>query len=237
MSNWGGAEDFDLLGNLGGTLGIIDPNKGNRSLAAMTEGQATANNQLDTDTTEQFGMLSDAMTGRSMGANLNAFDQSVANAQNETNRAGALAEQQANAGRSDNVQSYMNPQMEMMLNQTLQKVQGGAGSALQSSAATKAGANAVAMRAGDLWQQAFNNAMGDSQNNLNVANRVQGNAMQNASLAEMQLQADNAPAEDYLQLANDRAMQRYAGNIALTQAQAQNAGRDQSLLGSLLGGS
>ena len=61
--------------------------------------------------------------------------------------------------------------------------------------------------------------------------------MQNASLAGMQLQADNAPAEDYLQLANDRAMQRYAGNIALTQAQAQNAGRDQSLLGSLLGGS
>ena len=125
----------------------------------------------------------------------------------------------------------------MMLNQTLQKVQGGAGSALQSSAATKAGANAVATRAGDLWQQAFNNAMGDSQNNLNVANLVQGNAMQNAGLAGMQLQADNAPAEDYLQLANDRAMQRYAGNIALTQAQAQNAGRDQSLLGSLLGGS
>lgn len=237
MTNWGGAEDINLLGNLGGTLGIIDPNKGNRSLAAMAEGQATANNQLDTDTTEQFGMLSDAMAGRSMGANLNAFDQSVANAQNETNRAGALAEQQANAGRSDNVQSYMNPQMEMMLNQTLQKVQGGTGSALQSSAATKAGANAVATRAGDLWQQAFNNAMGDSQNNLNVANRVQGNAMQNASLAGMQLQADNAPAEDYLQLGNDRAMQRYAGNIALTQAQAQNAGRDQSLLGSLLGGS
>ena len=131
----------------------------------------------------------------------------------------------------------MNPQMEMMLNQTLQKVQGGAGSAHQSSAATKAGANAVATRAGDLWQQAFNNAMGDSHNNLNVANSVQGNAMQNASLAGMQLQADNAPAEDYLQLANDRAMQRYAGNIALTQAQAQNAGRDQSLLGSLLGGS
>ena len=80
MINWGGAEDINLLGNLGGTLGIIDPNKGNRSLAAMTKGQATANNQLDTDTTEQFGMLSDAMTGRSMGANLNAFDQSVANA-------------------------------------------------------------------------------------------------------------------------------------------------------------
>lgn len=237
MMTWGGSEDANVLGNLGAMLGITDPNKGNRSLAAMKEGQAAANSQLDADTTEQFGMLSDAMTGRSMGANLDAFDQSVADAQNKTNRAGTLAEQQANAGRSDNVQSYMNPQMEMMLNQTLQKVQGGAGSALQSSAATKAGANAVATKAGDLWQQAFNNAMGDSQNNLNVANSVQGNAMQNASLAGMQLQADNAPAEDYLQLANDRAMQRYAGNIALTQAQAQEAGRDRSLLGSLLGGS
>lgn len=227
---------MNLLGNVGGMLGITDPNKGNRSLAAIKKGQAAANNQLDTDTTEQFGMLSDAMNGRSMGANLNAFDQSVTDAQNKTNMAGTLAEQQANAGRSDNVQSYVNPQMEMMLNQTLQKVQGGAGSALQSSAATKAGANAVATKAGDLWQQAFSNAIGDSQNNLNVANSVQGNAMQNANLAGMQLQADNAPAEDYLQLANDRAMQRYAGNIALTQAQAQEAGRDQSMLGSLLGG-
>lgn len=227
---------MNLLGNVGGMLGITDPNKGNRSLAAIKKGQAAANNQLDTDTTEQFGMLSDAMNGRSMGANLNAFDQSVADAQNKTNMAGTLAEQQANAGRSDNVQSYVNPQMEMMLNRTLQKVQGGAGSALQSSAATKAGANAVATKAGDLWQQAFSNAIGDSQNNLNVANSVQGNAMQNANLAGMQLQADNAPAEDYLQLANDRAMQRYAGNIALTQAQAQEAGRDQSMLGSLLGG-
>lgn len=227
---------MNLLGNVGGMLGITDPNKGNRSLAAIKKGQAAANNQLDADTTEQFGMLSDAMNGRSMGANLNAFDQSVADAQNKTNMAGTLAEQQANAGRSDNVQSYVNPQMEMMLNQTLQKVQGGAGSALQSSAATKAGANAVATKAGDLWQQAFSNAIGDSQNNLNVANSIQGNAMQNANLSGMQLQADNAPAEDYLQLANDRAMQRYAGNIALTQAQAQEAGRDQSLLGSLLGG-
>lgn len=227
---------MNLLGNVGGMLGISDPNKGNRSLAAIKKGQAAASNQLDADTNEQFGMLSDAMNGRSMGANLNTFDQSVADAQNKTNMAGTLAEQQANAGRSDNVQSYVNPQMEMMLNQTLQKVQGGAGSALQSSAATKAGANAVATKAGDLWQQAFSNAMGDSQNNLNVANSVQGNAMQNANLAGMQLQADNAPAEDYLQLANDRAMQRYAGNIALTQAQAQEAGRDQSMLGSLLGG-
>ena len=227
---------MNLLGNVGGMLGITDPNKGNRSLAAIKKGQAAANNQLDADTNEQFGMLSDAMNGRSMGANLNAFDQSVADAQNKTNMAGTLAEQQANAGRSDNVQSYVNPQMEMMLNQTLQKVQGGAGSALQSSAATKAGANAVATKAGDLWEQAFRNAMGDSQNNLNVANSIQGNAMQNANLAGVQLQADNAPAEDYLQLANDRAMQRYAGNIALTQAQAQEAGRDQSMLGSLLGG-
>lgn len=227
---------MNVLGNIGGMLGITDPNKGNRSLAAIKKGQAAANNQLDTDTTEQFGMLSDAMNGRSMGANLNAFDQSVVDAQNKTNRAGTLAEQQANVGRSDNVQSYVNPQMEMMLNQTLQKVQGGAGSALQSSAATKAGANAVATKAGDLWQQAFSNAIGDSQNNLNVANSIQGNAIQNANLSGMQLQADNAPAEDYLQLANDRAMQRYAGNIALTQAQAQEAGRDQSLLGSLLGG-
>lgn len=236
MVTWGGAEDGNVLGNLGGMLGITDPNKGKRALAAMQSGQEQANNQLDADTAGQFGMLRDTMgNGRSLGQNLDKFDQSIANAQDKTNTAGNIALGQQNAGSADNVQQYMNPEMDMILSNTMQRMQGGAGAALQSSAATKSTANAVAQKAGDLWQQAYNNAMGDAQNNLAVANQYQGNAGQNAQLAGMQLQADNAPAEDYLQLSNDTAMQRYAGNIALTEAAGQNAGRDQSLLGSLLG--
>lgn len=238
MVTWGGAEDGNVLGNIGGMLGITDPNKGNRALAAMQQGQQQANNQLDTDTAEQFGMLRDAMgSGRSLGQNLDKFDTSMAGAQDKTNAAGDIMLGQQNAGSGDNVQQYLNPEMDMILSNTMQRMQGGAGSALQSSATNRNTASAVASKAGDLWQQAFNNAMGDAQNNLQVANQYQGNAGQNAQIAATQLQADNAPAEDYLQLANDKAMQRYAGNIALTQAAGQNAGRDQSLLGSLLGGS
>lgn len=223
---------MDIL-SLGGTA--FDPYKSDRATAAVHAGQQNANTQLDADTAQQFGMLNDAMTGRSLGQNLNAYNTSMDAAQGKTNQAGDLAWQQQNAGRSDNVQSYMNPQMDMMLNQTLQKVQGGAGSALQSSAATKAGANAVATKAGDLWQQAFNNAMGDAQNNLNVATNYGQSAAQNANLAGQTLAANNQPAEDYLSLKNDLAMQRYAGNIGLTQMDATNAAKDQSLLGAILG--
>jgi len=213
----------------------FDPYKSDRAVTAAHAGQQNANTQLDADTSQQFGMLSDAMTGRSLGQNLNEYNTSIDAAQGKTSQAGDLAWQQQNAGRSDNVQSYMNPQMEMMLNQTLQKVQGGAGSALQSSAATKAGANAVATKAGDLWQQAFNNAMGDAQNNLNVATNYGQSAAQNANLAGQTLAANNQPAEDYLSLKNDIAMQRYAGNIGLTQMDATHAAKDQSLLGAILG--
>lgn len=238
MVSWGGAEDTNVLGNLGGMLGITDPNKGNRALSTMQEGQQQANDQLDSDTSEQFSMLRDAMgNGRSLSQNLDKFDSTMSSAQDKTNTAGDIMLGQQNAGSSDNVQQYLNPEMDMILSNTMQNMQGSAGSALQSSATNRNTASAVASKAGELWQQAYNNAMSDSQNNLQVANQYQGNAGQNAQLASTQLDADNAPAEDYLQLSNDKAMQRYAGNIALTQAAGQNAGRDQSLLGSLLGGS
>lgn len=223
---------MDIL-SLGGTA--FDPYKSDRATAAAHAGQGNANAQLDADTAQQFGMLSDAMAGRSLGQNLDAYNTSMDAAQGKTNQAGDLAWQQKNAGSADNVQKHLNPQMDMILSNTMQKMQGGAGSALQSSAATKATANTVAQKAGDLWQQAYNNAMGDAQNNLNVATNYGQSAAQNANLAGQTLAANNQPAEDYLSLKNDLAMQRYAGNIGLTQMDAANAAKDQSLLGAILG--
>ena len=223
---------MDIL-SLGGTA--FDPYKSDRATAAAHAGQDNANAQLDADTAQQFGMLSDAMAGRSLGQNLDAYNTSMDAAQGKTNQAGDLAWQQQNAGSADNVQKHLNPQMDMILSNTMQKMQGGAGSALQSSAATKATANTVAQKAGDLWQQAYNNAMGDAQNNLNVATNYGQSAAQNANLAGQTLAANNQPAEDYLSLKNDVAMQRYAGNIGLTQMDAANAAKDQSILGAILG--
>lgn len=223
---------MDIL-SLGGTA--FDPYKSDRATAAAHAGQNNANAQLDADTAQQFGMLNDAMAGRSLGQNLDAYNTSMDAAQGKTNQAGDLAWQQQNAGSADNVQEHLNPQMDMILSNTMQKMQGGAGSALQSSAATKATANTVAQKAGDLWQQAYNNAMGDAQNNLNVATNYGQSAAQNANLAGQTLAANNQPAEDYLSLKNDVAMQRYAGNIGLTQMDAANAAKDQSILGAILG--
>lgn len=223
---------MDIL-SLGGTA--FDPYKSDRATAAARAGQGNANAQLDADTAQQFGMLSDAMAGRSLGQNLDAYNTSMDAAQGKTNQAGDLAWQQKNAGSADNVQKHLNPQMDMILSNAMQKMQGGAGSALQSSAATKATANTVAQKAGDLWQQAYNNAMDDAQNNLGVATNYGQSAAQNANLAGQTLAANNQPAEDYLSLKNDLAMQRYAGNIGLTQMDAANAAKDQSLLGAILG--
>lgn len=226
------AEWYDYaLGN-----GIVfDADKGQRSLDAMKSGQNTANSQLDDDTAAQFGMLEQAGAGRSLGQNLDAYDTSMANAQGMTQRAGDLAIGQVNAGSADQVEQNLNPEMERILGQTMQKVQGGAGAALQSSAATRNASSAVANKAGDLWQQAFNNTMNRAQNNLNVATNYGQAAGQSANMANQQLAADNAPMEDWLNLKNDVAMQRYAGNVGLAQAQGQVAGQDQSLLGKILG--
>ena len=232
------AMDFTggILGNISGALGITDPYKGERSLKAMRSGQSDASGQLDADTLAQLGMLEDAGVGRSLGHNLDAYDTSMGRAQGMTGEAAKLAMDQANAGSADQVQENLNPEMKHILANTMQQVQGGAGAALQSSAATRTASNAVAKKAGDLWQQAFQNTMDRAGNNLNVAQNYGQAAAQTGNLAGQQLAADNAPMEDWLQLKNDVAMQRYAGNVGLTQAAGQAAGADRSLLGGLLGG-
>ena len=224
------------LGELGGWLGITDPHKADRSLSAMQSGQQDANRQLDTDTAAQFQMLQDAGVGRSLGQNLDAYDTTMADAQGKTQQAADLAMGQANAGSADQVQENLNPEMRHILANTMQQVQGGAGAALQSSAATRNASNAVANKAGDLWQQAFQNTMNRAQNNLNVAQNYGQAGAQEASLGAQQLTADNAPMEDWLNLKNDVAMQRYAGGVGLAQVAGQAAGADRSLLGGIVGG-
>jgi hypothetical protein len=225
-----------LLGQLGGMLGITDPDKGKRSMGAMASGQEDANQQLDADTAAQLGMLEQAGVGRSLGQNLDAYDTSMGTAQDMTQRAGGIALGQENAGSASDVFGNLNPMMDEMLSRTKQQMQGTAGDALQSSATSRGTAQAVAGKAGDLWQQAFQNTMNRAQNNLNVASNYGQAAGQTANLAGTQLNADNAPMEDWLNLKNDIAMQRYAGNVGLTEAQGAAAGADKSLLGGLLGG-
>ena len=172
-----------LLGQLGGILGITDPDKGKRSMGAMASGQEDANRQLDADTAAQLGMLEQAGVGRSLGQNLDAYDTSMGTAQDMTQRAGGIALGQENAGSASDVFGNLNPMMDEMLSRTKQQMQGTAGDALQSSATSRGTAQAVAGKAGDLWQQAFQNTMNRAQNNLNVANNYGQAAGQTANLA------------------------------------------------------
>ena len=149
----------------------------------------------------------------------------MAQAQDKTGLAGDIALQQKDAGSSGNVQKYLNPMMDEMLAGTSQAMQGTAGSALQSSAANRDTSRAVAQQAGNLWNTAFGQALGDAQNNLGVAQNYGKGAMQGAVLDQT-----NKPMEDYLNLKNDLAMQRYAANTGMTQANMQLAGTPNTIL-------
>jgi hypothetical protein len=81
-----------------------------------------------------------------------------------------------------------------------------------------------------LWQQAFQNALGDAQNNLNVSQNIGQSGAQTASLAGQQLTAENQPMEDLLTLQNDRAMQRYAANTGMTMSDMALQGQKRTLL-------
>jgi hypothetical protein len=196
----------------------------------MVSGQQNADARLDSDLASSLEELRRASAGRDFGSNLDQYGNRMDSAFGNTERAGLIASDQMNAGDSSNVRNYLNPMMDEMLARTNQAMQGNAGASLQSSATNKNISNAVAQKAGDLWNTAFNQALGDAQNNLNVASNVGQSAAQTGSLAGQQLTANNAPMEDLLTLQNDRAMQRYAANTGMTQADMALAGQKNTIL-------
>lgn len=211
-------------------FGLTDSQAGARANKAMKEGQQEANAQLDKDLAGTFDYLQGAMAGRTFDQNLDAYQQRMAQAQDKTALAGDIALQQKDAGSADNVRKYLNPMQDEMLAGTAQAMQGTAGSALQSSAANRDTSRAVASQAGNLWNTAYSQALGDAQNNLGVAQNYGKGAMQGAALAGQELTEANKPMEDYLNLKNDLAMQRYAANTGMTQANMQLAGTPNTIL-------
>lgn len=211
-------------------LGITDSQAPQRAVDAANSGMASANAQLYKDMRPQLDQLWAATNGRGLDANLDRFDTTMGEAMNSTTQAGQNALGEMNAGSADNVQSYLNPKMNTMLQNTMQTVQGGAGSALQSSATNRNVANAVASQAGQMWDTAFNQALGDSTHNLQANQQFGQSANQQAGLAQSQLQADNDPIMNWINLNNDLAQQKYSGNIGTTQAATQAAGQSRAIL-------
>lgn len=212
-------------------LGITDSAAPQRALNAANSGMNTANSQLYLDMQPQLNQLWEAVSnGRGLDQNLNKFDYSMDSAMDQTRRAGQNALGEMDAGSSGNVQNYLNPKMDTMLQNTMQTMQGGAGNALQSSATNRNIANSVASQAGQMWDTAFNQALGDSSHNLQANQQFGQSANQQAGLAQSQLQADNDPIMNWINLNNDFAQQKYAGNIGTTQAATQAAGQSRALI-------
>lgn len=211
-------------------LGITDSQAPQRAVDAANSGMASANAQLYNDLKPQLDRLWEATNGRGLDANLDRFDTTMGEAMGSTTQAGRNALGEMDAGSADNVQGYLNPKMDTMLQNTMQTVQGGAGSALQSSATNRNVANAVASQAGQMWDTAFNQALGDSSHNLQANQQFGQSANQQAGLAQSQLQADNDPIMNWINLNNDLAQQKYSGNIGTTQAATQAAGQSRAIL-------
>ena len=211
-------------------IGITDSQAPQRAVDAANSGMASANAQLYSDMKPQLDQLWGATNGRGLGTNLDRFDTTMGEAMGSTTQAGQNALGEMDAGSADNVRSYLNPKMDTMLQNTMQTVQGGAGSALQSSATNRNIANAVASQAGQMWDTAFNQALGDSSHNLQANQQFGQSANQQAGLAQSQLQADNDPIMNWINLNNDLAQQRYAGNVGTTQAATQAAGQSHAIL-------
>lgn len=218
------------LDNVTDFLGITDTGAPDRALAAAQNGMDTANQQLDADLQPGMDALNTAQYGRSLGTNLDIYGQQMQGAMDQTQQAGNMALGEMDAGNAQGVNEFMNPMMDSVLAKTNQTVQGNAGSALQSSATARNTADAVSGKASQFWDMAFNQAMQNSQNNQQAISNYGKSAAQTGTLAGANLEAQNQPALDWINLNNDKAMTRYGGNVGLAQAGTQAAGQSRALI-------
>lgn len=198
------------------SIGLTDSEAPQRAADTARDMNKKASEQLDTDMKGALDMFSKASQGRDLGTNLDDYG-------SEVSRAQSLNWDSANAGDSSNVEKYINPKADQMLQKTMQNVQGGAGAALQSSAATRAASNAVAQQYGQMWDTAFGQAMGDSKNNQSIAQLGE-------SIANNNLQEQNAPALNWAGLTSDMATTKYNGTQSVGEAATTAAGQRDTIL-------
>lgn len=199
------AHALSWLGNLTDVLGITDTKAGQRGYDALTKLADKADSQLTTDMQPVYDMYQSAAQDRSLDSVLDQYDARMNDAYD--------------AGDASNVQGYLNPMYGRAMRNAADQSLAGAGASLQSSAANSAVANAVGNQSTQMWQNAFSNALADSQNNQNVANN--------------QLKADSMPTLNWAQLNADTASTRYNKNMDLANAGAATAGQSQGLFANL----
>lgn len=196
------------------SLGLTDSGAADRAARAAKEGLDRNQRQLERDTSAVRGMFSDAMDGRSISQNL-------ANYGNEMQSAKDLNWETMGAG--EDIDKYLNPEMDAILDKTAQRVNDSAGAALQSSATTDAMTRALSDTTASLWDSAFSKSIQSAQNKRATAQNAAG-------LAGSTLAANNEPAMTWANLESDLAMNKYNGGNSLLSEQVKAAGTPRTIL-------
>lgn len=198
----------DWIGSMTDMYGLTDTGAQARGLEALNSGMRNANANLDVNISPVMAMYQKAMQGRDMGDVLDQY---------RNNMSGEV-----DAGTSDRVKEFLNPMYGRAVANATDSALAGAGSSALSTAGNNAVAKGVGDTVGNMWNQAYNQSMGNSQNNQGIYSQMQ--------------QSDLMPSLSWSQFTSDIAGSKYDADVAAVNAAAKTAGQNRGWLSSLFNG-
>lgn len=198
----------DWIGSMTDAYGLTDTGAQARGLEALNSGMRNANANLDVNISPVMAMYQKAMQGRDMGDVLDQY---------RNNMAGEV-----DAGTSDRVKEFLNPMYGRAVANATDSALAGAGSSALSTAGNNAVAQGVSNTVGNMWNQAYDQSMGNSQNNQGIYSQT--------------MQSDLMPSLSWSQFTSDIAGSKYDADVAAVNAAAKTAGQNRGWLSSLFNG-
>ena len=198
----------DWIGSITDALGFTDTGAQERGLEALNSGMRNANANLDINISPVMAMYQKAMQGRDMGDVLDQY---------RNNMAGEV-----DAGTSDRVKEFLNPMYGRAVANATDSALAGAGSSALSTAGNNAVAQGVSNTVGNMWNQAYDQSMGNSQNNQGIYSQT--------------MQSDLMPSLSWSQFTSDIAGSKYDADVAAANAAAKTAGQNRGWFSSLFNG-
>lgn len=198
----------DWIGSMTDMYGLTDTGAQARGLEALNSGMRNANANLDVNISPVMAMYQKAMQGRDMGDVLDQY---------RNNMSGEI-----DAGTSDRVKEFLNPMYGRAVANATDSALAGAGSSALSTAGNNAVAQGVSNTVGNMWNQAYDQSMGNSQNNQGIYSQME--------------QSDLMPSLSWSQFTSDIAGSKYDADVAAVNAAAKTAGQNRGWLSSLFNG-
>ena len=198
----------DWIGSMTDAYGLTDTGAQARGLEALNSGMRNANANLDVNISPVMAMYQKAMQGRDMGDVLDQY---------RNNMAGEV-----DAGTSERVKEFLNPMYGRAVANATDSALAGAGSSASSTAGNNAVAQGVSNTVGNMWNQAYDQSMGNSQNNQGIYSQIE--------------QSDLMPSLSWSQFTSDIAGSKYDADVAAVNAAAKTAGQNRGWLSSLFNG-